>query len=604
MDDKYFRNWVVVIALVFFGLFSAVGYKLCILHLTTPNDESVKARQYASTLLGRRGRIYDCNGKQHPMAMSLVTRMYFVDPHTNSVKLAHRTNLVQTVSNISRALSMDPDKVWNKYLKISREKYNTTLLNNNEPALWEKYRQRNRRSVLKESTDERAYSVITNKVLVSGVGIEAKVVRVYPQKRCMSHVIGFVNKIGVGSSGIELKYNSYLKGVNGRIEGEKDAIQNPISIKTRLAVPPVQGTDIYLTLDHNIQYEVEKALRRVVDKFHALGGWVIVERVQTGEIMAMASFPDFEPEHYNNVNSNLWGNKAITVNYEPGSVMKPLIAAAALNQGVITEDTVIDVGSSGVWYYCNRPLRDHVKGMVNIHKALVKSSNIFFGKLGLMMGNDCIYRYLRAFNLGSKLGIDLVGEQYGILYRPKRWDKLKPTRIPMGQGIAVTALQMVNAYACLANDGILMKPYVVSRVVSPNGDVIVERKPKVIGRPIRKDIARIVRRKMIDITRTGGTGWRAAVEGYTVGGKTGTAQKPVGGHYSETDYYASFIGFVPAVKPVFVVLVTIDTPKPQHTGGYVAGPVFAEIATKIARYLEISPDDIEEDEEQFTRRLH
>ena len=596
MDDKYFRNWVIVIALFFCGGFSAVGYKLCTLHLTTPDNASVKSRQYASTLLGRRGRIYDCNGKQHPMAMSLVTRMYFVDPHINSVKTVHRTNLVQTVSNIARALSMNSDEVWNKYLKISPEQYTTTLLNNNDPVLWEKQRQRNRRNVLKESTDEGAYSVITNKVLVSGVGIKNKVVRVYSGKRRMAHVVGFVNKLGVGSSGIELKYNSYLNGVDGRVEGAKDARQNPIPIKTRFEVPPVNGADVYLTLDNNIQYEVEKALRSAVDKFHALGGWAIVERVQTGEILAMATFPDFEPEYYNNVNSNLWGNKAISVNYEPGSVMKPLIAAAALNQGIINESTTIDVGSSGVWYYCNRPLRDHAKGLVNIRKGLVKSSNIFFGKLGLMMGNDCIYRYLRAFNLGSKLGIDLVGEQYGILYRPKRWDKLKPTRIPMGQGVAVTGLQMVNAYACLANDGVLMKPYVVSKVVSPNGDVIVENKPEVIGRPVREEIARSVRGMMIGITQTGGTGTRAAIKGYTVGGKTGTAQKPIRGHYSETDYYASFIGFVPAVKPVFAVLVTIDTPKPQHSGGYVSGPVFAEIATATARYLEITPDVVEDDE--------
>nr|MDA3925023.1 penicillin-binding protein 2 [Kiritimatiellia bacterium] len=339
----------------------------------------------------------------------------------------------------------------------------------------------------------------------------------------------------------------------------------------------------------------EKALKKAIEKFRALGGWAIVERVKTGEILAMASFPDFEPEYYNNVNSNLWNNKSITVNYEPGSVMKPIVIASALNQGIITEHTTIDVGS-GNWYYCHRILRDHVKGIINTKKALVKSSNIFCGKVGLMMGNDYLYRYLRAFNFGSKLGIDLGGEQFGILYQPEKWDKLKPTRIPMGQGVAVTGLQMVNAYACLANDGVLMKPYVVSKIVSPNGDVIIQNKPEVIGRPVRKEIAQSVRGMMIDITRKGGTGWRAAVAGYTVGGKTGTAQKPIDGHYSETDYYASFIGFIPAVKPVFVVLVTIDTPKPQHTGGYVAGPAFAEIATATAKYLEVTPDAIEDDD--------
>jgi cell division protein FtsI (penicillin-binding protein 3) len=593
MDDKYFRNWALFITTVFVCGFVAVGYKLCVEHLAIPDDQATETRLYENKLLGLRGKIYDRNGQQHPMAMSLVTRMYFVDPHANSVIKEHRTNLVQVVTNLAAALSMDVGEVWDKYLTISPDDYTAKLLNKDDPVLWEKLRQRNRRNVLRESADEYAFSVMTNRNLVSGVGIENKVVRSYPEKRRMAHVVGFVNKEGVGSSGIELKYDSYLKGADGRIEGEKDARQREIVHRRNMEIPPLPGSDVYLTLDHNIQYEAEKALAKTIEKFHALGGWAIVERIETGEILAMAAFPDFEPEYYNNVNSNLWKNNSITMNYEPGSVMKPIVIAGALNQGVITAHTSIDVGS-GNWFYCNRILRDHVKGMVDTKKALVKSSNIFCGKVGLMMGNDCIYRYLRAFNFGGKLGIDLSGEENGILHPPDKWDKLKPTRIPMGQGVAVTGLQMINAYACLANDGVLMKPYVVSRVVSPNGEIIVENKPEVIGRPIRKEIARSVRGMMIDITRKGGTGERAAVAGYTVGGKTGTAQKPVDGHYSETDYYASFVGFVPAVKPVFAVLVTIDTPKPQHTGGYVAGPAFSEIATAVAKYLEVPPDAIED----------
>jgi len=594
MDDKYFRGWVLLITVVFCGLFAGVGYKLCHEHLATPDDKATVVSQYGANLLGLRGKIYDCNGTQHPVAMSLVTRVYFADPHTNTVKLAQRTNLVQNVQRIAQALDLAPDEVWDKFLTISRDEYKRVLLNNDNPALWEKHRVRNRNSLLKESADENAYAVITNTALVSGVGIKNKVIRSYSDGRGMAHVVGFVNSEGVGSSGIEQRYDSYLRGVDGRVEGKKDAIQHRIASKTQLEVPPLKGSDVYLTLDHNIQYVVEKALKNGVEKFDAAGGWAIVERVKTGEILAMASFPDFEPEHYNNVNSNIWANKALIVNYEPGSIMKPVVIAAAMNQGIITENTSIDVGN-GNWFYCNRILRDHVKGMVNTKTALVKSSNIFCGKVGLMMGNDNLYRYLRAFNFGGKLGVDLGGEQYGILYRPSAWDKLKPTRIPIGQGVAVTALQMVNAYACLANDGVLMRPYVVSRIVSPNGEVILENRPEVIGRPVRKEVARSVREMMIDSSRTGGTGWRAGVKGYTVAGKTGTAQKPVGGHYSETDYYASFVGFVPAIEPVFAVLVTIDMPRPQHTGGYVAAPVFSEIATAVVKYLEIPPDDIKEE---------
>jgi len=205
--------------------------------------------------------------------------MYFVAPHANSVKKVHRTNLVHVVTNIAQALEMDVSDVWKKYLTISIEEYNERLLDKDEPLLWEKYRQHNRRNVLKESADEYAFTVLTNKFLVSGVGIKNKVVRSYPEKRRMAHVVGFVNKVGVGSSGIELKLNSYLKGADGRIEGEKDARQQEIVHRRNMEIPPVAGADVFLTLDHAIQYEAEKALKKALKSFalrvagQLWGGW-------------------------------------------------------------------------------------------------------------------------------------------------------------------------------------------------------------------------------------------------------------------------------------------------------------------------------------------
>jgi len=496
------------------------------------------------------------------------------------------------VNSLAELFAVDKTTIWEKYLNIPPESYQAKLYDNPDEKLWENCRARNRRNVIAVSEDDRIYSVVTNTTLISGVGIENLVSRVYPGRRRMSHVLGFVNNMGVGSAGVEQRYDSYLRGVDGRIEGEKDARGYAVSYRSKMIVDPISGSDVYLTLDANIQYITEIALRGVVQKFSAAGGWAVIERVKTGEILAMASFPDFEPEHYNNVNSNIWPNKTFTVNYEPGSVMKPIMAAAALNQGIIGENQLIDVGHSKVWFYANRPLRDHVTGQLDMRKALVKSSNIYFAKLGLMMGAEWQYRYLRAFNFGSKLGIDLAGEQFGIVPHFQRWDKLKPTRVPMGQGVAVTALQMINAFACIANDGMLMQPYVVDKVVAPNGDVVLQHKPRVIGRPIRQEVATKIREMMLGITRTGGTGTRAAVQGYTVAGKTGTAQKPIGGTYSQTDYYATFVGFIPAVNPEIAILVTVDTPRPQHTGGYVAAPVFAEIAASVMQYLEIPPDDV------------
>jgi cell division protein FtsI (penicillin-binding protein 3) len=596
MDDRYFRGWVIAITAVFCGCFSIIGAKLCCEHMKTPDGEVAKTRDYDRVLKAVRGKIYDCNGTRNPMAMSLYTRVYFVDPHPNSVELTHRTNLVPVVRSLADAFGVDEKKIWQKYLTISPEGYQALLHNNPDRELWGRYRGRNRRNVIAVSPDEDVYTVVTNRALVSGVGIENKVVRTYPGRRRMSHVLGFANNQGVGSAGVESRYDSYLRGVDGRVEGQKDARGHIISYRRNMIAEPIDGSDVFLTLDDSIQLITEKALRNVVGQFGAEGGWAIVQRVKSGAILAMASFPDFEPEYYNNVNSNIWANKTITVNYEPGSVMKPVLACAALNHGIIDENTLIDAGLSKVWFYGGKPLRDHVTGQIDLRKALVKSSNIYFGKLGLMMGNECIYRYLRGFNFGSKLGIDLGGEQFGILHQPQRWDSLSPTRIPMGQGVAVTALQMINAFSCIANDGVLMKPYVVDRVVSQKGEVMFKNTPTVIGRPVRKEVARTIREMMIGITRPGGTGTRAAVEGYTVAGKTGTAQKPVAGGYSQTDYYATFVGFIPAVNPEIAILVTVDTPRPQHTGGFVAAPVFAEIASTVVQYLEIPPDDLETQE--------
>ena len=237
-------------------------------------------------------------------------------------------------------------------------------------------------------------------------------------------------------------------------------------------------------------------------------------------------------------------------------------------------------------------------GVIDVATALKKSSNIVSAKIALKLGNERFYRYLRAFNFGSKFGIELPGEEKGLLAPPSKWSKLTPTRVAIGQGIAVTALQMVSAYNAIANDGVMMKPYLVARVVSHGGEVIRETKPERIGCPIRPQVAQQVREMLRGVTDVGGTGTRARVKGYSVGGKTGTAQKVERGHYTQ-DYFASFIGFLPVAKPEIIVLVTVDRPRPQHTGSYVSAPAFAKIASASARYLEIAPDlPLDEEEEE------
>ncbi len=551
------RIWIVAAGL--FLALCGLGVKLAYLHLA---NHSKLTRAYKRTLLELRGRIFDCNGTQFPMAVSLPARQFYMDPQ--AVKKEH--NKRQIAKTVADSLGLKESDVFDKFSQTD-----------------------SRYIKLGISDNDRIFDLLGDVKHISGIGSEEHVIRSYPQGRRMAHVLGFVNDMGVGGAGIEQQFNRYLTGTPGLIESEKDAGSREIWSRRKSFVSPIAGSDVYLTLDHNIQYEVETAIKEVVEKFQATSGWAIVERVKTGEILAMASYPDFEPGNYNDETLDVWRNNAIAVTYEPGSIMKACAVAAALNEKVVTPDTVIDVGE-GVWFYAGKPLHDHVTGRITVSTALKKSSNIACAKIGLMLGEKRLDAYLRAFNFGGKLGIELPGEERGILAHVKDWDKLKATRVPIGQGVAVTGLQMVNAYSAIANDGVLLRPYLVDKIVSSSGETIFKAKPDVLGRPVRPEVARQVREMLVGVTEEGGTGKRAAVPGYSIAGKTGTAQKAVPGGYSSTDYYASFVGFVPGTAPVFCVLVSVERPRPQHMGGFVAAPVFAKIAATAARYLEVPPD--------------
>lgn len=567
MDDRGIQIRIWAVAVFLFLAFCGLGTKLAYLHLS--DHSKITGREYKRTLLSLRGSIYDCNGKQSPMAVSLPARLFYIDPQ--AVKKEH--NVEKIAKTVAACLKLDPASVLAKF------------------------RQTDSRYIkLGISLDDHVFEVLSDAKTISGVGSEPLVIRRYPQGRRMSHVLGFVNNMGVGGAGIEQQFNRYLTGTPGLIEGEKDASRLEIFSRRKVYVPAIAGSDVYLTLDHNIQYEVERTLQETVEKFEATAGWAIVERIKTGAILAMASYPDFDPETYTEFTQDLWRNNALASVYEPGSIMKALTVSAVLNERLVTPDTMIEVGE-GVWFYAGKPLRDHAHGRISVSTALKKSSNIACAKLGLMLGNKRLAAYLHAFNIGSKLGIELPGEEKGILARVKDWDKLKPTRIPIGQGVAVTGLQMINVYATLANGGVMMRPYLVDRIVSSSGETVFQAKPEVVGRPVRPEVAREVREMLVGVTEEGGTGKRASVPGYSVAGKTGTAQKAVPGGYSSTDYYASFVGFVPAHDPVFSVLVTVERPRPQHTGGFVSAPAFAKIAAATARYLEIDPDMPPEEDE-------
>jgi len=571
------KLWAVVVLITTAAL--GVGWKLVRLHLFTEVPVP-KGYALSKVIPAPRGAIFDANGKMCPMAVSIPVWEYRIDPKAVNAQRKHTPESVS--SNVAAALNLPYGEVLAKFRRTD-----------------------SRYIPLAISYDDEAHSILADSKIVSGVSIEERQVRRYPQGRRMSHVIGFVNALSIGCAGIELKQDKALTGIPGTVEGVRDAHNNEIYDRRKLSTEPIPGADIYLTLDHNIQYEAEVAISDQVSRLSAKAGWVIVQRVKDGAIVAMASCPDFDPMHYNDAASEehsaeeCWKNRAISFNYEPGSMMKSLTVAAALNEKIVTPDTVFDA-YMGSWEYAGRIIHDHPTGKLTVRDSLVKSSNIVTAKIGLLLTPMKLYTYLRAFGLGSQTGIDLPGEECGILRNWKNWDNVTCSRVPFGQGVTVTAIQMCNAYTMIANDGELLKPYVISKIVDSKGEAIYEHGREVVGRPIRPQVARQMREMLSGVTRQGGTAKRAQVKGYTVAGKTGTAQKTINGKVSSTDYYASFCGMIPATRPEYVILVTLDAPefKGPHTGGNAAAPVFQIVADALMRYYEILPDMPSELEER------
>ena len=420
-----------------------------------------------------------------------------------------------------------------------------------------------------------------------GVFTTPVVVRRYPQGATLCHVLGYVNAEGVGSAGLEQSLESLLRGKPGEIVGFRDGRRHELTDRRIAETAATNGANVALTIDQQVQFMVERALDTVMERHHPDSAWAIVERVNTGEILAMACRPNYDPNNFRGSTDLQRMNRTIANIYEPGSTFKVATIASALDQGVVTPETRIDC-ENGRWWHQGKVLRDtHSYGVMSVADVLQKSSNIGAAKIAVTLGSTQLAAYLKAFRFGHRLGIDLPGEEGGIVHPLAEWSSISSSRIAMGQGVAVTSLQMLGLLCCIANGGVYMKPYVVRNVTADDGKMLRENHPTVLGNPIKPSTAAMMLKMLVRVTEPGGTGLRAAVPGYRVAGKTGTGQKVVGGSYSETDYMASFVGFLPADKPEIGLIVVVDNPQPMHTGGMVAGPAFSEIAEQAMRYLDV-----------------
>jgi cell division protein FtsI (penicillin-binding protein 3) len=415
--------------------------------------------------------------------------------------------------------------------------------------------------------------------------------RFYPNSQLAAHLIGFVGLDSKGLEGIEFQYDALLNGKNRVWAAARDALGREIAMGKLPFEKEDHYRNIVLTIDKPIQHITEAELDRGVEKWGAKGGMAIAMDPLTGKILAMASYPTFNPNQFIQSRSKSWRNGAVSDVFEPGSLFKVFLAAAALEEHLVRPSDSFHCENGSYTVY-DRTIHDTSKhGYLTFQQIIKFSSNIGASKVGEKMGKERFYRYISAFGFGEKTGINLPGEGKGILRHPRYWPPVALDTISFGQGISVTGIQLVTALSAIANGGFLMKPYVVEKITNEKGEVVQSFQPETIRKVVSGETAKKVTMLLKATTEKGGTGEGAVPAGYEVAGKTGTAQKvdSLLGGYSENRYISGFMGVAPAEAPKLALLVVIDEPQGGNYGGVVAAPIFKAIMEKVLPYLQVVP---------------
>lgn len=562
------RGRIIAVFLVMGLGFGLVAGRLFYLQVFRAGDLSERAERQQQRIVKlepKRGTIFDRKGRE--LAVSLdVDSVYGVPALVEDpAQLAKRLAIIlqEDPASIRKRLSNDRRFVW-----LSRKI---------DPARAEKIKA----------------------LGIREVGLITESRRFYPKKDLAGPMLGFTNIDNEGIEGIELAYDRELRGVGGWVLAERDAFGRTVfpggpGFQFRLPRP---GKDIVLTIDEVIQHIAEKELDRAVRETRAKGGVLIVMVPQTGEILALAvrssSNRPFNPNSPKNYRPSDWRNRAVTDAFEPGSIFKPILAAAALEEHIVHPLERFDC-SAGKIQVADRVINDAKRhGVLTFTDVIAESSNVGTIKVAQKVGKERFFRYITSFGFGRKTGIDLPGEISGLVKDYRLWSGVSLGSIAIGQEIGVTAIQVASAYAAIANNGILMKPYIVREIIDREGREGRRFAPQQAGRAVSAETSAKLA-KMLERVVTNGTGQKAKPAGYSAAGKTGTAQKvdPKTGLYSKKEYVSSFVGFTPIKDPSLVILVMIDTPEGTNVwGGSVAAPVFKAVAEQSLSYLGIPPDE-------------
>lgn len=544
--------------LLFFGflaVFCIVILRLFFIQVLHPDLQ----HDYLSTrkLQPERGKIYDRNGE--PIVMNQILYHLFFEPQL--IKEKEKTTLsianILKVDEASISSRIDTTKTW------------TSVFGN----------------ITKQDRD----SIL--KLNLPGMGFDEQWSRYYPDASIAAHLAGFVGKnddgIDVGRSGVEGFYDKDLGGLPGLIRSDLDLQGRPIFLGTQERIDPENGRDLYLTIDKSVQMLVKEKLAAGLEKYEAKEGCAIIANPNTMEILALSCLPDYDPTTYYKFSNGVFRNAAISDAYEPGSTFKPLVMAAGIEAGVIKPDTLFDEdGPVSIGEYTIRTWNNSYEGRITLTRALEKSSNVAMVYVGSKLGNDRLYNSILQYGFGKETNIDLEGEAPGFLKAKKDWYPIDYATATFGQGLAVTPIQMLTAFSSVINGGKLMKPYVVKELKGENTqkvDPILERQL------ISKKTSDQIKLMLLSTIENGETKFLKP-KGYQIGGKTGTAQIPIEGHYDATKTIASFIGFSPIKNPQFIGLVIVKEPKSSQWGSETAAPIFFEIAKELIVYYNIAPD--------------
>jgi cell division protein FtsI (penicillin-binding protein 3) len=427
-----------------------------------------------------------------------------------------------------------------------------------------------------------------------GVGVVEESRRFYPNSSTGAQVLGFTGLDPKGLEGVELLYDKEILGQAGYLVYGVDARGRGMGAGV-VVQGGAQGDSLYLTLDKNLQYIAEKELAAGVQAARGKTGSVVIVEPATGRILAMASYPSFNPNAFRDFSPATYRNRSICDNYEPGSTLKAFVLSAAFEEKVVHPGQIIDC-EKGHYRVGGRTIHDtHAYSKIPVEDVLKVSSNIAAAKIGKSLDKEKLYRYLSGFGFGARTGIDLPGEVSGVLRPPSTWYELDLAAISFGQGMTTTPLQTAMATAALANNGLLMKPYVVEKVVDAEGTVVKRQRPHPVRQVVSREVAAQIRSLLERTSEEGGTAVKAVVPGFVVAGKTGTSQKvdAVTGGYSADKRVASYVGMVPSTAPRLVILVLIDEPETSPYGGVVAAPVFSRIASQSLSYLHVLPTEKE-----------